>query len=201
LLIFQIVRIIQIKTGSPPLDSTELADEKPEARAWLAHAPSGDSDRPQGLEYKDPNATDGGLFIAIGSALALVGVVDLAFLWFPLQLGTAGWEFVTVSRTFTNAPMTMVGLVFIASGLMRRGTRPETMRRVAFAFAALSFVLVLLGMLFGLAAPAVLAQTSGETAVLAMKRAMMKNGVEIVVYPITLVVIAAILMRGVREKK
>jgi uncharacterized membrane protein YidH (DUF202 family) len=153
------------------------------------------------LEYKDPKATEGSLFVTIGAALALVGLVDLGLLWFPMQLGTAGWEFAAVSRTFTNAPMTMMGLVLVAVGLVRRGTGAVMMRRVAMLFALLSFVLVAMGMLFGLAAPAVLSQASGEAAVSALKRAMLKNGVEIVVYPITLLVLAAVLWNAVREEK
>ena len=189
------------KRKAPPLDSTELANEKPGARAWQAHVPAEDPGREQVFEPKDPKETEGSLFLAIGSALAVVGLVDIGLLWYPVQLGSAGWEFATVSRTFTSAPMTLVGLVLMASGLLRRGVSPGVVRGMAFGFAALSFLLVLLAMLFGLAAPAALSQVSGEAAISALRRAMAKNVVEMVVYPITLVVIAAKLLRSVREDK
>ena len=181
------------------MDSTELAKKRASTRAPVPIVDSGPSWK---LVYHDPDKTAGSLFVAIGSALAVVGLVDLALLWFPMQLGTAGWEFAAVSRTFTSAPMTMVGLVLIAFGLVRRGTRPTMIRKVAMGFVALSFVLVAMGMLFGLAAPAVLSQASGEpAATAALKRAMVKNGIEIVVYPTVLLVIATILWNAVREDK
>ena len=157
--------------------------------------------RSRTLVYRDPEATTASLFVAIGSALAVVGLVDLAMVWFPLQLGTVGWEFAAVSRTFTNAPMTMMGLVLVAFGLVRRGTRPAMMRGAAVVFAALSCILIAMGILFALSAPAVLFQASGEVASGVLKRAILKNGVEIVVYPTVLLVIAAILWHGVREDK
>jgi len=148
-----------------------------------------------------PDVTAGNLFVAIGSGLAVVGLVDIGLLWFPMQGGSPGWEFAAVSRTFTNAPMTLVGLVLIAFGLVRRGTRPEVIRGAAVAFAALAFILVAIGMLFAMAAPAVLFQTTTGVATEALKRAIVKNGVEIVVYPTVLVGIAVILWRGVAEEK
>ena len=118
-----------------------------------------------------------------------------------MQLGTAGWEFATVSRTFTNAPMTMVGAVLVAFGLVWRGINPRVMRRVAVLFVALSLILLVMGMLYGLAAPAVWSQLSEAAAVNALKRTLVKNGLEIVVYPTVLLLIAAILWYGVREDK
>ena len=153
------------------------------------------------LRYRNPEVTAGNLFVAIGSGLAVVGLVDLAMLWYPMRLGVVGWEFAAVSRTFTNAPMTMVGLVLVAFGLIRRGTHPAMIRGAAVVFAVLSLILVAMGMLFAMSAPAVLFQTSGEAATEALKRAMVKNGVEIVVYPAVLIGIAVILWHGVKREE
>lgn len=182
------------------MDSTKLAEKKGDkmGRAPITVVDAGPSRK---FIYRDPRVTEGSLFVAIGSGLAVVGLVDLALLWFPMQMGTAAWEFATISRTFTNAPMTMVGLVLIAVGLLRRGIRPIVIRRAAFVFAALSFVLVAMGMLFGLAVPAVLSQASGDAASEALKRVILKNGIEIVVYPTVLLLIAVILWHAVREDK
>ena len=151
------------------------------------------------LRYRNSEWTAGSLLVAIGGALAVVGMTDLALLWFPMQLGVAGWEFATVSRTFTNAPMTMVGLVLVAYGLVRKGAPPAMIRTIAVGFAVLSFVLVAIGMLYAMAAPAVLFQSSGEAAT-TLKRAIIKNGVEIVVYPVVLLGIAAILWNAVSKE-
>lgn len=183
------------------MDSTKIAGNEGGRRADEAPVAVLDKQGTSVLRYRDPAVTEGSLFFAIGSALAVVGVIDLSLVWFPMQLGTAGWEFAAVSRTFTNAPMTMVGLVLMAFGLVRRGTRPTMVRRMSVLFAALSLVLVAMGMLFALAAPAVLAQAAGGAAASALKRAIFKNGVEIVVYPVMLLTVAAILWRAVWEDK
>lgn len=183
------------------MDSTEPAVNKAGGGVGQAPVPLMDVERSSVLEYRDPQATEGNLFLALGVALTVVGAVDLGLLWVPLQLGTAGWEFAAVSRTFSNAPMTRFGLVLIAFGLVRRGTGPKMIRRVSVVFAVLSFVLVAMGLLFALAAPAVLAQAAEGAATGALKRAMLKNGVEIVVYPAVLLVISAILWQAVWEDK
>lgn len=190
----------QIQARGPMSDSTKPAVRRAGGGVGRAPVPLMDPEAAPVLQYRDPPVTEGSLFLALGCALAVVGVFDLALLWVPMELGTAGWEFAAVSRTFTNAPMTMVGLVLIAFGLVRRGTRPTMIRRASVAFAALSFVLVAMGLLYALAAPAVLSQASGEGAT-ALKRAMLKNGVEIVVYPAVLMLIAAILWQAVWEDK
>jgi hypothetical protein len=183
------------------LDSTEPAVNRPVGGVGFAPVPIMDTEQSPTLQYRDPSVTEGNLFLALGTALAVVGAFDLALLWIPMQVGSAGWEFAAVSRTFTNVPMTMVGLVMMAFGLVRRGTRPTMIRRVAVVFAVLSFVLVAMGLLFALAAPAVLSQASEGAAASALKRAIFKNGVEIVVYPAVLLVVAAILWQSVWEDK
>ena len=116
----------------PGVDSTILADVRTSSRAGVLT----DTERSRKtLRYRNPEVTAGSLFVAIGSGLAVVGLVDLAMLWYPMQLGSAGWEFAAVSRTFTNAPMTMVGLVLVAFGLIRRGTHPAMIRGAAVVFA------------------------------------------------------------------
>ena len=131
--------------------------------------------------------------------MAVVGMSDLALLWFPMQFGSVGWEFATISRTFTNAPMTMVGLIMVAYGLVRRGASPVMVRGMAIGFVVLSMVLVGMGVLYASVAPAVLGQNSEEAAP-QLARAIIKNGVEIVVYPLGLLGIAAILWHGVGKE-
>ena len=183
------------------MGSTELASIGRSSGAGRARVIVAPEQSRKILRYRNPEVTAGNLFVAIGSGLAVVGLVDLAMLWYPMQLGSVGWEFAAVSRTFTNSPMTMVGLVLVAFGLIRRGTHPAMIRGAAVVFAVLSLILVAMGMLFAMSAPAVLFQTSGEAATEALKRAILKNGVEIVVYPAVLIGIAAILWHGVKTEE
>ena len=137
------------------------------------------------------------MFVAIGVAFALVGLVDLGLLWIPLRIGTPGWEFATVSRTFTNVPMTAFGLVLVAYGLMRHPARhPVWTRGAAVVFGLLTFVLVVMGLLYALSVPAVYLQ-AGPDATEALTRAVIKNGTEIVVYPVVFALVSIMLWRAV----
>lgn len=69
------------------------------------------------------SAVPGGLFLALGIAVTLVGLVDLGFAWFPWQFGNGEWEFGTVSRTFDSLALLSVGIGFLSLGaLLRRST-------------------------------------------------------------------------------
>lgn len=183
------------------MDSTDLAEDMPGRRSANPGAPIVGTETRHRFVYRDREVTIGNMFVALGSALAVVGLVDIGLVWFPMQLGTAGWEFATVSRTFTNAPMTIMGLVLVVYGLIRRRTGPAVLRRMAIGLAALSFVLVAMAMLYGLAAPAVLSLVTDEGDARGLKTAMLKNGVEMIVYPTLLLAVAATVWRGITETK
>ena len=146
---------------------------------------------------RDSQATSANLFVAVGVAFALVGLVDLGLLWTPVRIGTPGWEFTTITRTLTSVPMTALGLVFVAVGLMRHPARhPVWTRSAAVVFGVVALVLAVMGLLYALATPAIMRQ-AGPEAMEALTRAIIKSGTEIVVYPVFFALVSVMLWRGV----
>lgn len=148
---------------------------------------------------RNPDGTSASLLTATGAAFAIVGLVDLALLWFPLRFGSPAWEFGTLSRTFDSLPMTGLGMALVAFGLVRHPEwHPAWVRGAAILFALVTIGMVLLGVVYGLAAVVVVGQTPAE-GLDALGRAILKNGVEIVVYSLVFGAIAVMLWRGVEK--
>ena len=147
------------------------------------------------LRYRNPQLTEGNLLVVVGSVLAVVGLADLALHWFPMQLEIEGWWLGTLSQSLANLPTSMIGLVLIAYGLLRRGTPAIVMRGVAAGFAALSVFLVAIGLLYIVAGRFGMTAASGGAT--RPTKAILMNSIEIVVYPIGLLGMAAILWYGV----
>lgn len=78
------------------------------------------------------------VFLALGSAIAAVGLIDLGFAWLPWQFGNREWEFGTVARTFDGLALPTVGFALMTAGAL--GMRS---RAVLLVNAALSSVLLL----------------------------------------------------------
>ncbi len=123
------------------------------------------------------------LAAVFGTGLFMVGVIDLAILWTPFRFGTAGWEFAAVSRTFTNMPMITLGALMapLAVGYLAGGLRTGVVKGVAAGYAFGVLVMVVLAGLYILSGVEVWQVTPPE-GMSALKRAILKNGVEMVVY-------------------
>jgi hypothetical protein len=65
-------------------------------------------------------------------------------------------------------------------------------------FGVLALVLVAMGLLYALAVPAVINQ-AGPEAMEALKRAIIKNGTEIVVYPVVFGLVSIMLWRAAAD--
>lgn len=149
---------------------------------------------------RDPDATSATLLAAIGIAFTVVGLTDLALLWLPVQLGNAAWEFATVSRTFDNLPLTGLGLVLLAYGVVRHPARDARwVRGAAALFVAAAVLLLAVGLLYALASLAVLREMPAQ-GFDALGRAIVKNGVQIVVYPTVFAGMAVALWRGISKR-
>ena len=149
--------------------------------------------------FQDAPGTAANLFLAIGAVFGVVGLVDLGMLWTPARVGTAAWEFATISQTFTNLPVPTFGLLFVTLGLVLHPTRhPLWIRGAAAAFGIIALILVGMGLLFALSVPVVVGAASPEMTG-ALKRAILKNGTEIVAYPIAFGVLGMLLWRGVKR--
>ena len=151
----------------------------------------------QELVVQRPRTTAATLLAIVGGAFAVVGIVDLALAWYPLGFGSASWEFGTLSRTFDNVPMSGLGVVLVAAGMLwHPAVRPSWIRAAAIFFGCVVLVLLALAVVYTTAAPAVLRDAPPEV-LGAFKRALVKNGVQIVVYSVAFGGIGALLWRSV----
>ena len=133
----------------------------------------------------------------MGAAFAVVGAVDLALRWMPARLGTPGWEFATVTQTFTNVTLPALGLVLVTVGAIRHPALGGIWTRIAAGmFAVLALALLGLGLLYLTGIPAVFRAATPEMRD-AVIRAGIKTGTEIVVYPAAFAAMSVLLWRGV----
>ncbi len=145
------------------------------------------------------DATSASLFVASGAAFVAVGLVDLALLWTPLRFGTPAWEFATLSQTFNSLPFAGLGLVLTAVGIVRHPrTRSIWVRVTALVFAAVAGVLVVLGFLYVTVAPGIVRQTPSD-GLDVVGTTIVKNGAEILLYPIAFAAMSFLLWRGAKK--
>lgn len=156
-------------------------------------------ERWSGFKIRDADTMSANLLIALGVTLTFVGLVHLAVLWAPTQIGRPSWEFGTFSQTFTNVPLTVTGLVLIIYGRVRHPrTHPAWPRRAAIGMVALAILFILMGAMYAITLPEVLRQAPPH-AVEPLVRTVVRNGAEIVAYPLVCLVIALLLWRGVER--
>ncbi len=146
-----------------------------------------------------PEATAVSLLAVVGAAFLIVGLTDLALLWWPLGFGDSAWEFGTLSHTFDSVPMTGLGLALVTYAIVRHpGTRPGWVRGLAVFYGVAAVGLIALGLIYATAAPVVIRQTPPGASG-AIRRAVLKSAVQIVIYSVGCVVIAIMFWRGVRK--
>jgi hypothetical protein len=150
-------------------------------------------------EIQDADATSANLLMLIGAAFALVGIIDLTLLWTPLAFGNPAWEFTTLGQTFSNVPLSGLGVVLVGYALVRHPKRGGLwVRGFAVLSAAVALLLVAMGILYLTVVPAVVRQTPVE-GLDALGDVLVKNGAEIVVYPVAFALISFVLWRSVTK--
>ena len=123
-----------------------------------------------GMELRVRDARRTGLFLlgALGASFWIVGLVDLGLLWYPLNFDQVAWEFATLSRTLDSVPMSGLGLGLLAFAAVSH-------------LGALAFIAM--GGLYATAVPEILRQT-GPQNLASVHKAVVKNGLEAVVYTV-----------------
>ena len=147
----------------------------------------------------DPQKTGARLLATLGSGLTLFGLVRLGVLWYPLQLGTAAWEFGTVTETFDAMPLVGVGAALTTWGLLHRPkVRPSTVRAAAVGFAIAALLIGLAGRLDLRSVPTVLGEAP-EEALVALQRSIIETGTAIGVSTVASLLVAIFLWRSIRK--
>ncbi|MFV1988054.1 MAG: hypothetical protein ACC682_12295 [Gemmatimonadota bacterium] len=136
------------------------------------------------------------MLLIAGCAFALVGFADMALLWLPANPGNVAWEYATVGRTLDSLPLSSLGLLLIAYGVLRdaRPTRNGVLF-VSAIFILFALFTAFLAFLILTSAPAVISQTPPEAAD-AVRRSATRHGVQGVIYPLAWFAIAIIVWRA-----
>jgi hypothetical protein len=169
-------------------------------------APSGavisvDAGRPHRFRLRDASATAAILALVVGGAFTVVGLVDLALLWYPVRLGNAPWEFGTLSATFDNLPMTALGVALVTLGLISHPRLGGVwLRAAAVCYLAAGVLLLAMAILYGLSAIEVVGRAPDES-MGAFMRAVVKNVAEILAYMAASGVLAVVCWRAVERER
>ena len=83
-------------------------------------------------------------FFWFGLAVLLVGVVDLALVWYPVRADNPAWEFGAIDRSVSTTPVLLVALGFLTSAALHER------RRWAMGFIATIATALALATLIGL---------------------------------------------------
>lgn len=141
-------------------------------------------------------AIDTSVWMWLGLAFLIVGGTDLLLTWFPAQLGNREWEFGTVTSTLNGLPVPMLGMaamVWAASEGRRRWLGVVTL------VVAIVLLIGILGglILWGTGIPLAIRAVPAQAAV-GLKKALVKTGVQGIVYPLLLAYMVRRAWRAVR---
>ncbi len=123
------------------------------------------------------------LVIGVGTAFWAVGWLDVGLLWFPQQVGMAGWEFGVISESLNGLPVPVIGTVFVLAGAVALGHR--RLARAA-QFGGLMAVLAVgfMAVLYGLSAPVTLGSSTDPTGMGSIKKTMVRSLIQLGLYPV-----------------
>lgn len=134
----------------------------------------------------------------LGLVFVVTGLLDQALAWFPLRFGNPEWEFGTVSHTFDNLPLTLLGTALVLASAAQRRVGWAT--RAAAALCWLLAAVLLVGLVvFLLDVPVALRAVTQPALRGQLMRAIVKAVVQGVLYPTVLVAIGIAGVRAMRR--
>ncbi len=140
------------------------------------------------------------MFVVLGLAFLLMGLVNAATLWFPLELGESEWEFGTSSTFFDTFPMFGLGLGLLAAGAVALG-RKWTARSVAALCILTAVFMWLVFALYATVVPLVIKVVQNPIALTPIKKAAAKKVVQALVYPFALLWVAGAAWRATLRRR
>ncbi len=148
---------------------------------------------------RDPGRTVSAVMGLLGVTFSLVGLVEIALLWFPLSMGDALWEFGTYGGSLDRLPMVALGLGLLGLAAVWHPARSVgAVRAVAVLFVVLGVVLVGVAALYITSVPAALGRMSAQ-AVLRVENGLLQRAVEAFAYPLAFLGLGWVLWRSVRR--
>lgn len=173
-------------TAAPPVLGLDKRPDGAQSRSRL------ESTRPGGTEQVQWR-----VLAWIGAALAVVGWLDWALIWFPLDFGNPQWEFGNISASIDALPLGTLGLGLIAASVVARGGR-WTPRVLGVLFALGSLLLLGLLVIYLLDVPLALRSVQPQMRSV-LRLAMMKTVVSALVYAVLYGGLAFLTLRRARR--
>lgn len=133
-----------------------------------------------------------------GFLLAIVGLTDIALVWYPLGFGNPTWEFAVVDQSFANLPLLTMGLAALLASTLALPGRMAT-RVVASGILLLALGLWAAFALYLLNVPIVLGMAPPEVAI-GVKKAIVKTTVMALAFPGSYLVAAIAAVRSTRTQ-
>jgi len=129
------------------------------------------------------------LLLVVGWLFVIVGLLNIALLWWPLQMGNPEYEFASVAATLDSLPLPTMGLAFVLAASRASGL--ATSAKVGMVIAVVVAVLVVLAaVLYALAVPLALKAVKEGPIRLGIMKSILKVSAQAVLYPIALIAFA-----------
>jgi len=123
------------------------------------------------------------VFTALGLVFLFVGGVSLFVPLFPLRIGVIEWEFGTASEFFDTVPIFGLGLGFLMAAGLASGARVRV-RTLALVCISCALLMWLTAGLYATVVPQAYNAAPSPTALTAIKKAVAKTAIQILIYPV-----------------
>ena len=134
----------------------------------------------------------------IGSLFLVVGAVESVPLWIPFSIGNVEWEIGTVSRFYDTVPTLALGLVFLLAAGKGLGWLWQV-RLLAVLMLLVAVFMLLASALYLTDLPQTLRVMNQTGLALPLKKAIVKTGVQSIVYPVAFVWLSIVGLRRIQR--
>ena len=136
----------------------------------------------------------------IGLVFLLLGLLEAALTWFPLNLGDSDWEFGTTSHFFDTFPLLGLGISFLLASSIAEGRRWKARTLATFCVLLAVFMWLALA-LYATVLPVAFKAIGNTPALTTIKKAGAKTAVEALIYPFALLWLAGAGWRASLRKR
>jgi hypothetical protein len=137
---------------------------------------------------------------AIGLVFLLLGLLDIALTWFPLDLGDSEWELGTTSHFFDTFPLLGLGISFLLATSIAEGRRWQARTLATFCVLLAVFMWLALA-LYVTVLPVAFKAIGNSAALTPIKKAGAKTAVQALIYPFALLWLAGAAWRASLRKR
>ena len=133
-----------------------------------------------------------------GWVFLLAGLVDIGLAWIPLHLGSAEWEFGTITQSLQALPLPFMGCTLILAAGIARG-RIWWARVGVIILALLALWVLVSGVLYGLNVPLALRSVKQPEILFGLKKAIFRTALQVGLYVVTASAMAWLGAKTLRE--